>query len=61
MDCPNCKLPMQESYDAQTGGNRMFECSNCDFQQNAFDAFASNEGYPSDPDEFEDWRRERGL
>ena len=61
MKCPICGSNMCESYDAKTGGNRMYECKQCDYEQNAFDAVAALEGYPSDPDEFERWREERGF
>jgi DNA-directed RNA polymerase subunit M/transcription elongation factor TFIIS len=61
MFCPKCNNSMVESYDAKTRKNRMFECEECGFSQNAFDAYASSEGYPADDDEFEEWHRQRGL
>ena len=61
MICPNCDSVMSESYDAKTGGNRSFFCGECGFTLNAFDAYASIEGYPADKDEFEDWMHERLL
>lgn len=61
MECPRCNSAMLESYNASTGKDRMFECEDCGFTQNAFDAYASSEGYPADKEEFQDWARERGL
>lgn len=61
MNCPRCKNLMVESYDAQTGGNAMYECENCGFTEVKFDALAREEGYPTNPDEFEDWKQRHGL
>ncbi len=61
MNCPKCNNPMSESYDGRTGENAMFECENCGFNETKFDGLARSEGYPLDPDEFDDWRRQHGI
>lgn len=61
MYCPRCNEPMAETYDAKTGENQMFECENCGFTETRFDGLARNEGYPADPDEFEEWRERKGI
>ena len=61
MKCPNCDSYMYESYDSKTGENHNFECPECGFTEDCFSGYARTEGYPSDLDEFEDWKNYRGI